>query len=52
MNEDTPDLFQISVFTNADNSTGHNISNPLSLFADDIILGNNAYQYIVIVDNR
>src|SRR6266487_3163709 len=52
MYKDMAHFFHVSFWCHADDSTGHNLTNRLPLFANDIVLGHHSHHGMVNVDNR
>src|SRR5260370_3456110 len=50
IHEDTTRLFQVSIRSYTNDPTGHDVHNRLTFFANDIVLGNNPYNYVISVN--
>src|SRR3974390_1840152 len=52
MNEEMTYLVQVGIRCNADDTTGHDLTDSLPLFADDIILGDDSNNHLLFIHNR
>ena len=52
MHEEMTHLIQVGIWCNADDATRHDLIDRLPLFANDIVLGDNSNDQLLIIHDR